>query len=85
MKLSGGHNKKICSIKWNSDFKYLALGGNYNLVCLWDISGKFNQNKSSFWDFKNSQSDEENENENEIENVDDKMEEEENENEIIIK
>ena len=83
MKLSGGHNKEICSIKWNSDFKYLASGGNDNLVCLWDIRGKFNQNKSSFWDFINSQSDEENENENEIENEDDKMEEEENENENI--
>ena len=60
MELSGGHNKEICTIKWNSDFKYLASGGNDNLVCLWDVRGKFNQNKSSFWDFLNSQSDDEN-------------------------
>ena len=59
MKLSGGHNKEICIIKWNSDFKYLASGGNDNLVCLWDIRGKFNNN-NSFWDFLNSQSDDEN-------------------------
>ena len=76
MKLSGGHNKEICSIKWNSDFKYLASGGNDILVCLWDIRGKYNQNKSSIWDFINSQSDEENEIENDIENMEDKMEEE---------
>ena len=74
MKLSGGHNKEICSIKFNSDFKYLASGGNDNLVCLWDVRGKYNQNKNSIWDFINSQSDEEDE--NEIENIDDKMEEE---------
>jgi len=60
MKLSGGHNKEICIIKWNSDFKYLASGGNDNLVCLWDIRGKFNNNNNSFWDFLNSQSDDEN-------------------------
>ena len=64
MKLSGGHNKEICTIKWNSDFKYLASGGNDNLVCLWDVRGKNEKNKSSFWDILNSQSDDENENEN---------------------
>ena len=57
MKLSGGHNKEVCTIKWNSDFKYLASGGNDNLVCLWDVRGK---NESSFWDILNSQSDDEN-------------------------
>ena len=60
MKLSGGHNKEVCTIKWNSDFKYLASGGNDNLVCLWDIRGKNEKNKSSFWDILNSQSDDEN-------------------------
>ena len=64
MKLSGGHNKEVCIIKWNSDFKYLASGGNDNLVCLWDIRGKFNNNNNSFWDFLNSQSDDENDSEN---------------------
>ena len=64
MKLSGGHNKEVCTIKWNSDFKYLASGGNDNLVCLWDVRGKNEKNKSSFWDILNSQSDDENENEN---------------------
>ena len=60
MKLSRGHNKEVCTIKWNSDFKYLASGGNDNLVCLWDVRGKNEKNKSSFWDILNSQSDEEN-------------------------
>ena len=59
MKLSGGHSKEVCTIKWNSDFKYLASGGNDNLVCLWDIRGKFNQNNNSFWDFLSSESDDE--------------------------
>ena len=62
MKLSGGHNKEVCTIKWNSDFKYLASGGNDNLVCLWDVRGKSENNKSSFWDILNSQSDDENDN-----------------------
>ena len=83
MKLSGGHNKEICSLKWNLDFKYLASGGNDNLVCLWDVRGKF-QNNNSIWDFLNSQSDEENDidNDNDNENIDmnDKMEEEISEN-----
>ena len=59
MKLSGGHNKEICSLKWNLDFKYLASGGNDNLVCLWDVRGKNNQKQNSIWDLINSQSDEE--------------------------
>ena len=86
MKLTGGHNKEVCSLKWNLDYKYLASGGNDNLVCLWDVRGKF-QNHNSIWDFLNSQSDDEendiendNENENDSENIcdniDDKMEEE---------
>ena len=69
MELSGGHSKEVCTIKWNSDFKYLASGGNDNLVCLWDIRGKFNQHKESIWDFLNSQFDDENEND-EMENSD---------------
>jgi len=64
MKLAKGHTKEISTIKWNQDFKYLASGGNDNLVCLWDIRGKFNNNKSSIWDVLNSQSDDESENEN---------------------
>ena len=70
MKLSGGHNKEVCTIKWNSDFKYLASGGNDNLVCLWDVRGKNEKNKSSFWDILNSQSDDENENDDNIEEDD---------------
>ena len=84
MKLSGGHNKEVCSLKWNLDYKYLASGGNDNLVCLWDVRGKF-QNNNSIWDFLNSQSDDENEedivnnidSENISDNNSDKMEEEE--------
>ena len=63
MKLAKGHTKEICSIKWNQDFKYLASGGYDNLVCLWDIRGKFNNNKNSIWDVLN-QSDDESEDEN---------------------
>ena len=70
MKLSGGHNKEVCTIKWNSDFKYLASGGNDNLVCLWDVRGKNEKNKSSFWDILNSQSDDENENDDNMEGDD---------------
>ena len=75
MKLSGGHNKEICSLKWNLDFKYLASGGNDNLVCLWDVRGKLNQKQNTIWDLINSQSDEE-DNDNQME------EEEENENNL---
>ena len=70
MKLSGGHNKEVCTIKWNSDFKYLASGGNDNLVCLWDVRGKNEKNKSSFWDILNSQSDDESENDDNMEEDD---------------
>ena len=85
MRLSGGHNKEVCNIKWNLDFKYLASGGNDNLVCLWDVRGKFNQNDNSIWNFLISQSDDENDemdndndNNNDNNNVNDsnKMEEE---------
>jgi WD40 repeat protein len=75
MELSGGHNKEVCTIKWNSDFKYLASGGSDNLVCLWDVRGKYNQNKNSIWDALNSQSDEESDNE-----IGDNMKEEEENN-----
>ena len=68
MKLEKGHTKEICTIKWNQDFKYLASGGNDNLVCLWDIRGKFNKNKNSIWDILNSQSDDENDMENQAQN-----------------
>ena len=71
MKLAKGHTKEISTIKWNQDFKYLASGGNDNLVCLWDIRGKFNRNKNSIWDILNSQSDDESDNsENEAQNED---------------
>ena len=73
MKLSGGHNKEICSLKWNLDFKYLASGGNDNLVCLWDVRGKLNQKQNTIWDLINSQSDDEEDKDN-----DNQMEEEEN-------
>ena len=72
MKLANGHTKEICNIKWNQDFKYLASGGNDNLVCLWDIRGKFNNNKNSIWDVLNSQSDDESDDENENINNSDK-------------
>ena len=71
MKLYGGHSKEVCNIKWNSDFQYLASGGNDNLVCLWDVRGKFNRNKKSFWDYLNCQSDDENSEDNDNENIED--------------
>ena len=71
MKLYGGHSKEICNIKWNSDFQYLASGGNDNLVCLWDVRGKFNRNNSSFWDYLNCQSDDENSEDSDNENMED--------------
>ena len=68
MKLAKGHTKEVCTIRWNQDFKYLASGGNDNLVCLWDIRGKFNKNKNSIWDMLNSQSDDESDIDNEEQN-----------------
>lgn len=56
--LAQGHNKEICNIKWDPDFKYLASSGYDNLVCLWDIRSRLSQN-SSFWNFLQSPSDDE--------------------------
>lgn len=30
-----GHSQEVCGLKWSTDFKYLASGGNDNLVNVW--------------------------------------------------
>lgn len=38
-RLTSGHTQEICGLKWSPDFKYLASGGNDNLVCIWQSEG----------------------------------------------
>ena len=47
-KLINGHNKEVCSLKWDNEFNILASGGNDNIICLWDIKKSQNQ-KNSIW------------------------------------
>ncbi|XP_041658449.1 cell division cycle protein 20 homolog [Cheilinus undulatus] len=30
-----GHSEEVCGLKWSTDGRYLASGGNDNLVCIW--------------------------------------------------
>lgn len=30
-----GHTQEVCGLKWSNDFRYLASGGNDNLVNIW--------------------------------------------------
>lgn len=30
-----GHSQEVCGLKWSTDFKYLASGGNDNIVNIW--------------------------------------------------
>lgn len=32
-----GHTQEVCGLKWSTDFKYLASGGNDNLVNIWTM------------------------------------------------
>jgi cell division cycle 20, cofactor of APC complex len=34
-----GHSQEVCGLKWSPDSKYLASGGNDNLVNIWDAAG----------------------------------------------
>lgn len=36
-----GHTQEVCGLKWSPDFKYLASGGNDNLVNIWASAGNF--------------------------------------------
>lgn len=31
-----GHEQEICGLKWSTDGKYLASGGNDNMLCIWN-------------------------------------------------
>ncbi|EDV31376.1 uncharacterized protein Dana_GF14581 [Drosophila ananassae] len=33
-----GHTQEVCGLKWSTDFKYLASGGNDNLVNVWALA-----------------------------------------------
>lgn len=37
--LQGGHCQEICGLKWSPDRRYLASGGNDNIVSVWDNAG----------------------------------------------
>ena len=32
------HSQEVCGLKWSPDGKYLASGGNDNLLLIWDAS-----------------------------------------------
>ena len=34
-----GHSQEVCGLAWSTDGKYLASGGNDNLLNLWSASG----------------------------------------------
>lgn len=33
-----GHEQEVCGLKWSPDGKYLASGGNDNMLCIWDAT-----------------------------------------------
>ena len=37
--LRGGHHQEICGLKWSPDKRYLASGGNDNVVNVWNTAG----------------------------------------------
>ena len=39
-----GHEQEVCGLKWSPDGKYLASGGNDNVVNVWDGEGKMHCN-----------------------------------------
>jgi cell division cycle protein 20 (cofactor of APC complex) len=39
-----GHTQEVCGLKWSPDGKYLASGGNDNVVNVWDGEGKMHCN-----------------------------------------
>jgi cell division cycle protein 20 (cofactor of APC complex) len=39
-----GHTQEVCGLKWSPDGKYLASGGNDNVVNVWDNEGKMHCN-----------------------------------------
>lgn len=42
-----GHTQEVCGLKWSTDFKYLASGGNDNLVNIWPSVTGSNANASA--------------------------------------
>lgn len=41
-----GHTQEICNLKWSPDAKYLASGGNDNIVSIWAAEGNGSQKTS---------------------------------------
>ena len=33
-----GHSQEVCGLRWSPDGRYLASGGNDNLLCIWDAA-----------------------------------------------
>uniref|UniRef100_U5EZT8 Putative anaphase promoting complex cdc20 cdh1 and ama1 subunit n=1 Tax=Corethrella appendiculata TaxID=1370023 RepID=U5EZT8_9DIPT len=51
-----GHTQEICGLKWSTDAKYLASGGNDNLVNIWSTtSGALHTNSTPFCTFNQHQ------------------------------
>lgn len=38
--LRGGHTQEVCGLRWSPDGRYLASGGNDNVVNVWEASGR---------------------------------------------
>ena len=41
-----GHTQEVCGLKWSTDFKYLASGGNDNIANVWSAAGGTSGNGS---------------------------------------
>lgn len=41
-----GHTQEVCGLKWSPDYKYLASGGNDNLVNVWSGVGSSGQHST---------------------------------------
>lgn len=42
-----GHTQEVCGLKWSTDLKYLASGGNDNLVNVWPLEGGLSGNPNA--------------------------------------
>ncbi|XP_036356084.1 fizzy-related protein homolog [Octopus sinensis] len=47
-----GHSQEVCGLRYSPDGRYLASGGNDNLLLLWDIYGNSNTPSYTFTDHK---------------------------------
>lgn len=50
-----GHNLEVCGLKWSTNAKYLASGGNDNLVNIWEASQTTGTNTEPMYSFSEHQ------------------------------